>query len=500
MKKQSILLCISLLFAQAAHAAIPRIAFLNDASASQDADDVAAIPVQVALMAAFGATEKLVHWSYNCDYIAPLIVDDVAGQTRLEILEDSLRGAIIHWGQGDIQESEIFNCRIQTKKDDAIAHLAAQINLSSATDPLWIIEAGEPDILGYALDAANASAREFVKVVTHHTHNDGGKVYHLNNNPWKDGVVNGVRLLDISQFPGMDMTPTDDFIARIGDQNVELHAGTGTGLAPLAGFSWMTSSTDPRIEFLEARAIKAAAGAFKPDASSIDVSDAGMVWFVLDGGPGVGDETPSATKIGDKITAWAAANPAITLPSPWQTADIGGSLTGSASVLSSGFFNVQGAGTFSNGVSTDECRFVYQTLTGGGKIKVRINSRNISNLSSSGGRAGIMIRETLDPGSKYAMLALRSSGSSTVRFMRRLETNAVSLNSSYPSLSTPNCWFEIERVNNTITVRRSSDNSTWSSNSQSIPMSANALIGFVVCSDSDTTLDSAEFELITVIP
>ncbi len=42
-------------------AALPagRLAFVNDASASRDADDVCEIPFQVAILMAFGATGKL---------------------------------------------------------------------------------------------------------------------------------------------------------------------------------------------------------------------------------------------------------------------------------------------------------------------------------------------------------------------------------------------------------------------------------------------------------
>jgi Bacterial Ig domain len=294
--RKLLVLCLPFMIAVMAHAAVPagRLAFVNDASASQDADDICAIPFQAAMMAAFDATDKLVHWSYNCDYSGNVITTVRMGQ-----LETSLTGAIDRWGDsryGDFNANMTFDCRNETQRNAGIAHLAARINESSASDPLWIIEAGEPDVIGYALEAATVSKRQFVKVVTHHTHNDSGPFWHLTSS------AGGRR--NISTLPGM----AADFIVRIPDQNTELKAA-------VSNFSWMTSSTDPRIEFLEAQYLVSTSGAWNPRPSTVDMSDAGMVWFVLDGGPGVGDTTPSPAVIGAKITAWATAHPhAVTPP------------------------------------------------------------------------------------------------------------------------------------------------------------------------------------------
>ena len=295
--KNLLFIFLFLIYAQVANAAVPdgRVAFVNDASASQDADDVAAIPFQAAMMAAFDATDKLVHWSYNCDYTGAVIAPDRVGS-----LETSLLGGIDLWGDpvyGDFNTNMIFDCRDTVQRNAAIAHLAARINESSAADPLWIIEAGEPDVIGYALEAATQSKRQYVKVVTHHTHNDNGVYWDLEGN--------------IAALPGM----ATDFIVRIPDQNVNLKKAESQ-------FGWMTNSTDPRIEFLASRYSASTVWDWNPQPGTVDISDAGMVWYVLSGGPdGGGSINVTPAEVGTKITTWAAAHPTAAPPPPPPLSD-----------------------------------------------------------------------------------------------------------------------------------------------------------------------------------
>jgi len=259
-----------------------RIAFVNDGN-NADADDISAIPFQAALIAAFNATDKLVHWTYACDLKA-------TDSTREKELNTSLKGAVSLWGDsqwGEFNPSIFFN--YQNAKSEAENHLTAQINASSSDDPLWIIEAGEPDVIGYALEAADENKRQYVKVVTHHSHNDGGVFWHLTS------TSSGRK--SIAALPGM----AADFIVRIPDQNTELRVSE-------SNFSWAKNSLDPRVKFLWNRAIAAQYDDRNPPAGMVDVSDAGMVWYILDGrSDGGGDKTPNITVIRDKLTAWTTA-------------------------------------------------------------------------------------------------------------------------------------------------------------------------------------------------
>ena len=58
------------------------------------------------------------------------------------------------------------------QQEETVRNLAHAINESTADDPLWIVEAGEPDIIGMALSESNQQKHQFVKVITHHPAND----------------------------------------------------------------------------------------------------------------------------------------------------------------------------------------------------------------------------------------------------------------------------------------------------------------------------------------
>ncbi len=88
---------------------------------------------------------------------------------RQQMMQTSCDGTASRWGGFD--GLTFWNC--MTQQAEAIRDLKEQINASSATDPLWIVEAGEPDIIGYALEAADPGKRQFVKLLTHHPVNDG---------------------------------------------------------------------------------------------------------------------------------------------------------------------------------------------------------------------------------------------------------------------------------------------------------------------------------------
>lgn len=272
-------LTFALAIGSSAGAPAGRLAFINDASASRDADDVCSIPFQVALVSAFDTTSKLVHWSYACDYEGDVIRED-----RMEALELSLFGAIKIWHhpKNSAFKSDIyFNCRDSSQRTAGINHLRDRINESTAGDLLWIIEAGEPDVIGYALQASSIEKRQFVRVVTHHSHNDVGTHWKLSGN--------------ISDLPGM----AKDFIIRIPDQNAALKKRE-------KDYLWLKESNDPRLKFLWSRAIESTKLGWAPAPGTIDPSDVGMVWYVLDGG---GDETPSPEKIGTKLSVWCDSHP-----------------------------------------------------------------------------------------------------------------------------------------------------------------------------------------------
>ena len=87
---------------------------------------------------------------------------------------------------------------------------------------------------------------------------------------------------------------------------------------------------------------------------------------------------------------------------------------------------------------SDSFHYVYKQLSGTGSIVVKVES--VTETSSSA-KAGVMIRETLEPDSKYAMVFSRPDGG--VRFRRRIETAGESTNSVDSRLAVPH-WVKLE--------------------------------------------------------
>ena len=115
------------------------------------------------------------------------------------------------------------------------------------------------------------------------------------------------------------------------------------------------------------------------------------------------------------ISVNASSSSSGPLPSPWQDQDIGSvGLKGSAEYdYASKSFKLIGSGADIWG-RADAFHFAYQTLNGNGTIVARVAGMTKTN---SWAKAGVMIRETLNPDSKHAMVAVTAGNG--VAFQRR---------------------------------------------------------------------------------
>jgi len=85
----------------------------------------------------------------------------------------------------------------------------------------------------------------------------------------------------------------------------------------------------------------------------------------------------------------------------------------------------------------------------------------------------VMIRETLDPGSKHAMVVVTPGNG--VALQHRPTTNQASLSVNQTDLTAP-YWVKLTRTNNTLTAERSEDGNTW------VPITADAAASTVTIS------------------
>ena len=162
-----------------------------------------------------------------------------------------------------------------------------------------------------------------------------------------------------------------------------------------------------------------------------------------------------------------------------------------------GTFTMTGSGTdiwAVDGVEADEFHYAFRTLTGAGSITARVESISDTDVWA---KAGVMIRETLDPDSAHAMMVVTPG--SGISFQRRPGTGATSIDDTTSGITAP-YWVKIERdLSGNFTAYSSANGSTWQKQgvSQIIQMGANVYIGLAVTAHNPTATCQAVFTNVT---
>ena len=243
-----------------------RIAYVADGN-SPDPDDIGGTAAALAMLRAAGLESRLVHCSHSCDLVKASNISDEMELKRQQMMQVACDGTASRWGGFD---GLIFwNC--MTQKAETIRDLKDHINASSAADPLWIVEAGEPDIIGYALEQAYPAKRRFVKLLTHHPVNDGSGDF-FRYQQILDFGVQEVRI------PDQNGRSLDDGLQR-----------------PEWAFYWARDHADSRIQWIwEQGKIAEEDPVVGFQKGKIDISDAGMIFYWITGaGENGGYRTPS---------------------------------------------------------------------------------------------------------------------------------------------------------------------------------------------------------------
>lgn len=235
-----------------------RLAIVSDGN-SPDPDDIGAKAVMFGLLKAAGLNERLVHLSHSCD-LDPFRNPgkqkiDAENELRRQKKLQELCGEGIRLFGPFPNLAKFFNCRAD--QAGAMNDLKNAINASSAADPLWIIEGGEPDVIGYALQAAEKHKRKFVHVISHHPANDNSGDFFT----WQ-------QILDFRIIEH-----------QIGDQNVGLQVKIKNG-----GWDWAKEQAKPKIAWIW-KQLKYAEqdGVVRFQKNKLDCSDAGMLYWWMTG-------------------------------------------------------------------------------------------------------------------------------------------------------------------------------------------------------------------------
>ncbi|HQA90337.1 MAG TPA: hypothetical protein PK316_11845, partial [Sedimentisphaerales bacterium] len=143
--------------------------------------------------------------------------------------------------------------------------------------------------------------------------------------------------------------------------------------------------------------------------------------------------------------------------------------------------------------TTDQFRYAYKSLSGDGSMTVRVDSLVRSN---EWAKAGVMIRETLEPGSQHAFVALTPTASHGASFQRRPVAGGDSANTDVADVPIP-YWVKLTRTGNTFTAQQSADGATWVdiavSPAVTVQMASSVYIGLAVTSHDASISTVAEF-------
>ena len=184
------------------------------------------------------------------------------------------------------------------------------------------------------------------------------------------------------------------------------------------------------------------------------------------------------------------------LPSGWSNVDIGSpSLAGNTSFnWSNAVWTVAGSGgDIWNG--TDQFQYAYQSLTGNGAIMARVDS--VQN-TDPWAKVGVMIRETLDPSSRDAIMAI-TSGNGAIFEWRSIANGATS-GSTISGISAP-YWVMVQRAGSVFTGFISSNGVSWTQvGSASMVMASTVNVGLAVTAHNNSSLNPATFDNVSVTP
>ncbi|HTL74352.1 MAG TPA: alpha-L-fucosidase [bacterium] len=178
--------------------------------------------------------------------------------------------------------------------------------------------------------------------------------------------------------------------------------------------------------------------------------------------------------------------------SQWLTEDVGAVAPAGSFNLSGGVFTIQGSGT-DIWDSADAFRYGFQALNGDCSITARVlNMQNTTGWA----KAGLMIRESLDPSSKY-VINFMSPANGVALQQRDTTGGAASGVSNNTGLAAP-YWLRLVRTGNTFTAFVSPDGLNWIQfGTTAVAMSANIYVGLAVCSHNNGTLCQAQFDNVT---
>jgi hypothetical protein len=170
-----------------------------------------------------------------------------------------------------------------------------------------------------------------------------------------------------------------------------------------------------------------------------------------------------------------------------------------------GTYTMTGSGADIGG-NSDEFHYAFNPLTGNGSIAVRVDSLTDTH---SWAKAGVMIRETLDPDSLFAMVAVTPSGRVAFEFRITEGQTTQSTHTAADAVTLPH-WVRLTRSgNNLFTAEHSANGVNWvpvesgdlqDPSTWNVLMNPDVHVGLAVTAHDDQATCEATFSNVTVNP
>jgi len=186
----------------------------------------------------------------------------------------------------------------------------------------------------------------------------------------------------------------------------------------------------------------------------------------------------------------AADSPA--LPSPWQHQDIGAVQVAGSATAAEGVFTLKG--TLDIWGTNDGFQFAWQTLKGNGTIIARVQSVALSGHA----KGGLMIRESLEAGSRQATMC--DTPTDGCQFLVRAETGGVTtVQKTGLNKGALPYWLKLVRAGDQLTGYESADGKTWTqTGTTKLKLPETVLIGLTASSHLKDKLCAVPFDHVTV--
>ena len=183
-----------------------------------------------------------------------------------------------------------------------------------------------------------------------------------------------------------------------------------------------------------------------------------------------------------------------TCPGGWNCADIGNATPAGSQSLSGGTWTVQAGGGDIWGTS-DQFHYAWQSLTSGGSVSAHVTSQTNTDPWA---KAGVMLRQTTDPGSPYYAVFVTPSNGIQVQYRATQGANAVTAASI---TGTVPAYLKVAYSGTTFSAYTSTDGVTWTpiaGSSVTINMTGTVLAGLAATSHNTTALSTVGFDTVSV--